>query len=91
MSTTGARQRNSVDAEDDVLVLVGGLSLEEVVMVHYELLEEEEPLLLVIRAMFALWAQLVEDSMSEVPQRVSMASLEVLQRGTEKSFLFLAS
>jgi hypothetical protein len=45
MSTTGARQRNSVDAEYDVLVLVGGLSLEEVVMVHYELLEEEELLL----------------------------------------------
>ena len=76
-----------MDAEDDVLVLVGGLSLEEVVMVHYELLEEEELLLLlVIQAMFALWAQLVEESMSEVPQRVSMASLEVLQRRTEKSF-----
>ena len=74
-----------MDAEDDVLVLVGGLSLEEVVMVHYDLLEEEE-LLLAKRAMFALWAQLVEESMSAVPQRVSMASLEVLQRGTEKSF-----
>ena len=86
MSTTRARQRSSVDAEDDVLVLVGGLSLEEVVMVRYELLEEEELLLLVKRAMFALWAQLVEESMEALPQRVSMASLEVLQRGTEKSF-----